>query len=325
MKRFSLALFAFGLLSLFPNIAGAISLADIFGNDKKALEEEAARQKIITEQEEVDTRTEALSLTKDFCASLTTDEARTYCEDSLSQKDVKQLILEKKEKSRLSSAYCSTIETRELYLFCKKQLVEQKKKVRSRNDILEKRRAFELTEDYCNSQKEYDYYTLCKDLLIEQDSECSDDMKTFGKKLYIDLGEQMIYGVKNCKLIVYSRILSGKNSTPSPTGKYKIYSRRGPHYMQGEWYVTQAFYFRGGFAVHNAGWRKTPKMWAKWYRSYGGSHGCINTPFDAMDIIWNEFEVGDPVELYYTIPDDIKSELTSKIGDRQPIDPSEGL
>lgn len=189
--------------------------------------------------------------------------------------------------------------------------------------IEEKRKNYQLNYDYCLMLSNFENFKYCTGLLKNQEDDCNNSIIK-GSNIYIDLGNQVLYAVKNCDVIVYTRIISGKNSTPSPTGNYKIYEKRGAHWMQGEWFVNMSFYFRGGFAIHDAGWRQGI-YWKKENRGYYGSHGCINMPKEAMDILWNNFSVGDGVHLYYHLPNDIAEKLNQKIADKEIIDPMKEL
>lgn len=189
--------------------------------------------------------------------------------------------------------------------------------------IIEKRKNNQLTFDYCFSLSDFENFIYCSSLLEEQEKDCQNS-PIKGNQVYVDLGNQILYAVKNCEVLAYTRIISGKNTTPSPTGSYKVYHARGPHWMQGEWFVNMAFYFRGGFALHDAGWRQGV-YWKKENRGYYGSHGCINMPKEAMDIIWANFGVGDNVHLYYSLPDNIIEKLKQKVANMEIIDPTKEL
>ncbi len=198
-----------------------------------------------------------------------------------------------------------------------KEEIEELKKEVERKKIIREKENWRLTEHYCLLRSDYDNFLFCLEKLEEQKQAC-EAQKTYGNNIYISLNDQLLYAVKNCQLVAYSIVITGKNKTPTPTGTFHIYSARGPHYMQGEWFVNKAFYFWRGYALHDAGWR-TGKYWEKEYRAYYGSHGCVNLPQKTMNILWDQYVVGDNVYVYYSLPEEIFSELKEKIGTKKPI------
>ena len=80
--------------------------------------------------------------------------------------------------------------------------------------------------------------------------------------------------------------------------------------MQNTWFVTKAFYF----------WKDTLSRcrlatrpyWSPETRAIYGSHGCVNIPDVPMQILWDTFDVGDSVEIYQILPEDIATELQEK-------------
>ena len=53
---------------------------------------------------------------------------------------------------------------------------------------------------------------------------------------------------------------------------------------------------KGGIGLHDASWRK--EFGGEIYKT-NGSHGCINIPRDVMKEIYENFEVGTPVIMFY--------------------------
>ena len=51
-----------------------------------------------------------------------------------------------------------------------------------------------------------------------------------------------------------------------------------------------------GVGIHDATWRS---QFGGDYYLTDGSHGCINTPYSIVEIIFNNIEVGTPVVMYY--------------------------
>ena len=61
--------------------------------------------------------------------------------------------------------------------------------------------------------------------------------------------------------------------------------------------------------IHDASWR-TPDQYVPTTYETNGSHGCINTPRDAMEKIFNTVEIGYPVVVYYSVDQVVGPEPT---------------
>jgi hypothetical protein len=90
--------------------------------------------------------------------------------------------------------------------------------------------------------------------------------------------------------------------------------------MQGQWYVTKALYYYGGYAIHDARWR-VGRYWNKDARAYSGSHGCTNVPDYTIQTLWDNFSIGDNVHAYWQLPENVASELWAKVGGSEPVMP----
>ncbi|MBP3825785.1 MAG: L,D-transpeptidase, partial [Butyrivibrio sp.] len=70
-------------------------------------------------------------------------------------------------------------------------------------------------------------------------------------------------------------------------------------YLRGVDYVSYVNYWLGvnkGVGIHDANWRS--KFGEEIYKS-DGSHGCINCPYDSVEVLWDVVDIGTPVILYY--------------------------
>lgn len=88
----------------------------------------------------------------------------------------------------------------------------------------------------------------------------------------VDLTAQKLYAYEDTHLVKTFTISSGKWSTPTVTGRFRIYLKLRYDDMQGPDYyianVPYVMYFHEGYGIHGAPWNKkigTPQ-----------SHGCIN-------------------------------------------------
>ena len=69
--------------------------------------------------------------------------------------------------------------------------------------------------------------------------------------------------------------------------------------LRGQGYASPVKYwmpFYGNYGIHDASWRSS--FGGDIYLT-NGSHGCVNTPRDAMQVIFENVEKGTPVVLYY--------------------------
>jgi lipoprotein-anchoring transpeptidase ErfK/SrfK len=61
--------------------------------------------------------------------------------------------------------------------------------------------------------------------------------------------------------------------------------------------VTYWMQFNGGIGLHDAaGWRST---YGGSIYYYSGSHGCVNLPLDLAQTLYETFDVGTPVIVYF--------------------------
>ncbi len=81
-------------------------------------------------------------------------------------------------------------------------------------------------------------------------------------------------------------ISSGKPSTPTILGRYRVYQKT-PGYLPDGMYFSD--FFIGGYAIH--GYNPAP--------DYPASHGCMRVPIVDAISIYNWIAVGDGVDTYY--------------------------
>ena len=149
-------------------------------------------------------------------------------------------------------------------------------------------------------------------------------------KTYIEvnLSEQRVIAYKNGRVIAEGDCVSGNESQGHGTcvGLYAIQNKQSPTVLRGEKKavtktitkkkkgkkvtetkttyeyeyespVTYWMPFNGGIGLHDAaGWRSA---YGGSIYYYSGSHGCVNLPLDLAKNIYNNFEVGTPVVVYF--------------------------
>ncbi|GCD12156.1 L,D-transpeptidase family protein [Clostridium tagluense] len=117
----------------------------------------------------------------------------------------------------------------------------------------------------------------------------------------IDLSGQHLWFYKNGVLITQGDVVTGNDGsdkTRTPSGIYMINYKERNATLKGEGYASPVNYwlpFNGGIGIHDAGWRD--KFGGVLYKT-GGSHGCINSPYDVAKTVFDNIETGTPVVCY---------------------------
>lgn len=116
----------------------------------------------------------------------------------------------------------------------------------------------------------------------------------------INLSKQHLWAYKDGELLIDTPVVTGNKSRgwDTPEGVYTVYGKARNRYLRGATYRTFVNYWmpvNGNIGIHDATWRK--EFGGNIYET-NGSHGCINVPKAAMDVIYPAFSVGTPVILY---------------------------
>ena len=119
--------------------------------------------------------------------------------------------------------------------------------------------------------------------------------------ILVNMGRQKLSYYKDRKLFLEYDIVTGNTGRGrgTPVGFYHIYNKRYHTILRGADYASFVNYWLGvykGIGVHDATWRR--EFGGEIYKK-SGSHGCINSPLDKMEILYNEVEVGVPILLFY--------------------------
>ena len=144
----------------------------------------------------------------------------------------------------------------------------------------------------------------------------------------VNLSEQKVIGYKDGKKIAEGDCVSGKEATGDGTclGMYVIQDKKSPTVLRGqqkpvtkkeekivdgekvqvevttmeyeyESPVTFWMQFNGGYGLHDAaGWRS---VYGGDIYYWSGSHGCVNLPYDLAKKLYENFDLGDPVIVYF--------------------------
>lgn len=121
----------------------------------------------------------------------------------------------------------------------------------------------------------------------------------------VDLTKQHLWMYLDGRLILDTDFVSGNTSNghTTPAGFYSLYYKQSPAVLTsttpGDSYETDVTYwmpFNGGIGFHDATWRSS--FGGTIYQT-GGSHGCVNLPYDAAAQIYENIYAGFPIVCFY--------------------------
>lgn len=121
-----------------------------------------------------------------------------------------------------------------------------------------------------------------------------------GTYIEISISQQHMWFYENGNLVLDTPVVTGNDDGEHDTtkGSFSIQDRGENVTLVGEDYQTPVTYwmgFNGGIGIHDASWRDD--FGGDIYQG-NGSHGCVNTPYDKVEIIYNHTDYGTPVYVY---------------------------
>ena len=122
-----------------------------------------------------------------------------------------------------------------------------------------------------------------------------------GDFIVISLSDQKLWLVRDGRIISKIGIVSGKPSSPTVTGNFRILSKEYSRILRGPGYASWVQYwmpFHGGYGIHDANWQPYSAFSNSNYYRWGGSHGCVNVHPGSMGFIYNNSYVGMRVIVY---------------------------
>ena len=122
-----------------------------------------------------------------------------------------------------------------------------------------------------------------------------------GDFIVISLSDQKLWLVRDGRIISKIGIVSGKPSSPTVTGNFRILSKEYSRILRGPGYASWVQYwmpFHGGYGIHDANWQPSSAFSNSSYYRWGGSHGCVNVYPGSMGKIYNNSYVGMRVIVY---------------------------
>lgn len=117
--------------------------------------------------------------------------------------------------------------------------------------------------------------------------------------IVVSLSYQKLWLVRNNSVIMNTGVVSGKPSTPTVVGNFKVQSKETGRYLKGDDYKVWVDYwmpFHYDYGIHDASWHRgyTRYQNPNSYK-YHGSHGCVNIYTGDMPTIYSNSYVGMPV------------------------------
>ena len=125
----------------------------------------------------------------------------------------------------------------------------------------------------------------------------------------VDLSYQHMYYYQNGAIIFDSDIVSGDmryEDRQTPPGVFTLYYKKSPDVLRGQKredgtyeYETEVTFwmpFNGGIGFHDATWQ--PYFGGSRYLE-GGSHGCINMPYNSAATLYSIIQYGVPIICFY--------------------------
>ncbi|GAB1541832.1 hypothetical protein NUACC21_45050 [Scytonema sp. NUACC21] len=115
--------------------------------------------------------------------------------------------------------------------------------------------------------------------------------KSTQRWIQVKLSQQKLVAWEGGKPVYAIIVSTGKKSTPTRTGVFKIQSKHKSTRMRGSDYdvpnVPHTMYYSGGYAIHGA----------YWHRKFGTpvSHGCVNVAPNHAKWLFKWASVGTPV------------------------------
>jgi hypothetical protein len=117
----------------------------------------------------------------------------------------------------------------------------------------------------------------------------------------IDMTKQKMYYYKDGNCLVETDIVTGNvaRNMETPARVCYVYAKQRNRTLRGPNYAAFVNYWmpvNGNIGIHDAKWRD--EFGGDIYLT-DGSHGCINTPYEKMKILYENVEIGTPVIMFY--------------------------
>jgi lipoprotein-anchoring transpeptidase ErfK/SrfK len=123
------------------------------------------------------------------------------------------------------------------------------------------------------------------------------------KRIEVSLATQWLYAYEGDEMVFDAPVSTGKDDWETPPGRFEIFYKVALTDMKGEdkqrgekWDVKNVphamYYLEGGYALHGTYWHNQFGTGARL------SHGCVNLPLDAAELLYAWAPLGTPVIVY---------------------------
>lgn len=139
--------------------------------------------------------------------------------------------------------------------------------------------------------------------------------KTFasaGKRITINVGRERLRAWEGNKVVLVTPVTTGDHLLPTPTGNFTVFAKFSPYTMVSPWprgdfrwyppsRMSFAMEFARGYFIHDAPWRSAygpgTNSGSQPGTNFGGTHGCVNVPYNAMRFLYYWAPSGTPVHI----------------------------
>lgn len=134
-----------------------------------------------------------------------------------------------------------------------------------------------------------------------------------GKRITISLSRQRLRAWIGNRVLLVTPVTTGNAALPTPVGYFRILAKRSPYTFVSpwprtspDWYPTSQVHFAlefsgGGYFIHDAPWRavygRGSNAGAQPGTNYGGTHGCVNVPYNAAKWLYDWADTGTLVHI----------------------------
>lgn len=117
----------------------------------------------------------------------------------------------------------------------------------------------------------------------------------------VDMTQQKMYYYEKGVLRLETDVVTGnmRRHMGTPEGVNFVYNKQKDRVLRGPGYAAPVKFWvpvKGSIGIHDASWRK--EFGGDIYQT-AGSHGCINTPKDKMEELYDCVQIGTPVVMFY--------------------------
>ena len=120
-----------------------------------------------------------------------------------------------------------------------------------------------------------------------------------GTYIEVDIANQTMSCFQNDELVASTPVVTGLPwGHSTPPGYWRLQSKSPNEWLIGPDYAVFVKYWlgvHGAYGIHDASWRSI--FGGAQYKT-NGSHGCVNTPTEPMEKIYNVASVGTPVLMF---------------------------